>query len=152
MGRRPQLCAGLGIEGDDPLAAREHAQGVDAPVGNGYRGIPGPEAVGSEDEARTALRPALQESGLPGDAVPVGAAPLRPVLAGGGGEWDQREGGGERRKSHSGATPVASQLLATGNAAARSASRCSWSRRPASPASRSPGATLSGPGISAMKT
>ena len=149
--RRPELRAGFRIESDHPLTARQHAEGVDAAVRDRDRGVPGAESAGPEGEARPPFRPGLEQPGLPGDSVPVRPAPLRPVFAGRRASWENQEGGGERQQPHSGASSAASHSRATGNAAARSASRWSWSRRPASPASRSPGATLSGPGTSAMK-
>ena len=100
MRRRPELGPGGGVQGDDPLPAGEHALGVDAAVGHRDRRVAGAEAVGPEDERRAAVGPALPETRLEGDAVPVRPPPLRPVLAGGCGQGQEQQGG-ERGEPHS---------------------------------------------------
>ena len=145
---RPEPGARGGVECDDPFAPGQHPEGVDPALRHRDRGITVAEPRGPESERRPAFGPAPEQTGFAGDAVPVRAAPLRPVLAGGGesgaeGEPCRDDCGEDCREEagadHGSATPVPSHRCATGRAAARRASRWSRSFRPPLPVPGRPG-------------
>ena len=70
---------GLGGGYSAPSVAAAIAHAEDPPGGNGRSAVAAAESLDLPGERWAIFRPLLEEAAFPGDGVPVGALPLRPI-------------------------------------------------------------------------
>jgi hypothetical protein len=76
---RPDPAAGAFIQRENALLVVDFSLSVNAPVRDDDARLAHAELLGFPDHARAVSRPALQQTGLRRQTVPVGTPPLRPV-------------------------------------------------------------------------
>ena len=77
--RRPKLFAAACVQGDEEFALLSASHRKEPLSGDGHTGVAFAQSLGLPEDRRTVAGPLLEQSGLSGDAVAIGPAPLRPL-------------------------------------------------------------------------